>query len=110
MDGFVVVAQTVADGEHWLVIETAATRSWCPDCGVAGVGNGRRRVKVRDLPIAGVATVLVWSKRTFRCPEALCRAWVVVRDVATDRWSGVVDRAGSSRDLPACRRRLGQRC
>ena len=25
MDGFVVVAQTVADGEHWLLIETAAT-------------------------------------------------------------------------------------
>jgi transposase len=72
MDGFVVVAQTVADGEHWLLIETTATRSWCPDCGVAGVGNGRRRVKVRDLPIAGVATVLVWSKRTFRCREQLC--------------------------------------
>ena len=72
MDGFVVVAQTVADGEHWLLIETAATRSWCPDCGVAGVGNGHRRVKVRDLPFAGILTVLVWSKRTFRCPEALC--------------------------------------
>ena len=72
MDGFVVVAQTVADGEHWLLIETTAPRSWCPDCGAVGVGNGRRRVKIRDLPIAGVATVLVWAKRTFRCREQLC--------------------------------------
>ena len=36
------------------------------------VGNGRRRVVVRDLPIAGVPTVLVWDKRTFRCREQLC--------------------------------------
>jgi hypothetical protein len=33
MDGFVVVAQTVADGEHRLLIETATARSWCPDSG-----------------------------------------------------------------------------
>lgn len=70
--GFVVRAQTTDDGEHWLLVETTRTRSGCPSCGVLGVGNGRRHVKVRDLPIAGAPTVLVWAKRTFRCPEELC--------------------------------------
>lgn len=72
MHGFVVTAQTVRDGEHWLAIETTTTRLACPDCGVIGIGNGRRRVIVRDLPIAGTPTVLVWAKRTGRCREPLC--------------------------------------
>ena len=72
MHGFVVTAQTVRDGEVWLAIETTTTRLACPTCGVFGIGNGRRRVLVRDLPIAGRATVLVWAKRTGRCREPLC--------------------------------------
>jgi len=72
MDGFIVKSQVVHDGEHWLLVESTMTRAWCPDCGVAAVGNGRRRVVVRDLPIAGVPTVIVWAKRTWRCREALC--------------------------------------
>ena len=72
MHGFVVTAQTVRDGEVWLAIETTTTRLACPSCGVFGIGNGRRRVLVRDLPIAGRPTVLVWSKRTGRCRERLC--------------------------------------
>ncbi|MGE3689301.1 MAG: transposase family protein, partial [Acidimicrobiia bacterium] len=40
-------------------METTRTRAGCPACGVVGVGNGRRRVKVRDLSIAGTPTVLV---------------------------------------------------
>jgi transposase len=39
---------------------------------VRAVGNGRRRVMVRDLPIAGTPTVIVWTKRTWRCREELC--------------------------------------
>ncbi len=72
MDGFVVTAQAVRDGEVWLAIETTTARLACPDCGVIGIGNGRRRVLVRDLPIAGRPTVLVWAKRTGRCREPLC--------------------------------------
>ncbi len=55
-------------------METVATRAGCPQCGVFGVGIGRRRVipLVRDLPIAGVPVVLVWAKRTWRCCEAEC--------------------------------------
>lgn len=72
LDGFVVTAQTMREGEHWLLVETTMTRSWCPECGVRAVGNGRRRVVVRDLPIAGVPTVIVWAKRTWRCREEWC--------------------------------------
>ena len=72
MHDFVVTGQVERDGEVWLTIETTTTRLACPDCGVIGIGNGRRRVLVRDLPIAGRATVLVWAKRTGRCREPLC--------------------------------------
>ncbi len=70
MDGFVVTAQTVRDGGECWAVETIMRRLACPDYGVIGVWNGRRRVRVRDLPIAGRPTVLVWSKRTGRCREA----------------------------------------
>lgn len=72
MPGFVVAAQTMRDDEWWLAVETTATRAACPTCGVFGVANGRRRVVVRDMPIAGVPVILVWSKRTWRCREELC--------------------------------------
>jgi transposase len=41
-------------------------------CGVRAVGHGRRRVKVRDLPITDRPVVLVWAKRLWRCPEPAC--------------------------------------
>ncbi|MEO5724283.1 MAG: ISL3 family transposase [Ilumatobacteraceae bacterium] len=72
LSGFAVRAQTMHDGEWWLAIETVASRAACRSCGVFGVGNGRRRVLVRDLPIAGTPVVLVWSKRTWRCCEPRC--------------------------------------
>ena len=70
--GFVVRAQTMHDGEWWLAVETTTMRAACPSCGVFGVGNGRRRVLVRDLPVAGTPVIVVWSKRTWRCREDLC--------------------------------------
>jgi transposase len=75
LDGFVVRAQVLdeATGEWWLAVETTETRGWCPGCGVQAVGHGRRRVKVRDLPIADRAVVLVWAKRLWRCPEPACQ-------------------------------------
>ena len=61
LDGFVVLAQLLDEdtGEWWLAVETTEDRAWCPTCGVRAVGNGRRNVTVRDLPIAGMATVIV---------------------------------------------------
>ena len=72
LPGFVVRAQTMHEGEWMLAVETTRSRSACPSCGVFGVGNGRRRVLVRDLAIAGTPVILVWSKRTWRCCEELC--------------------------------------
>jgi transposase len=72
VDGFAVTAHVHRDGELWLAVETTADRAWCPDCGVRATGNGRRRVLIRDLPIAGVPTVLVWAKRIWRCREQVC--------------------------------------
>ncbi len=78
MAGFVVRAHMVEDGEWWLLIETTVDVVGCPSCGVRAEGHGRRRVQVRDLPIAGRPVRLVWSKRTWRCRERLC---------ATKTWS-----------------------
>jgi transposase len=72
MSGFVVGAQLEVDGELWLNLETSADVVGCAACGTRAVGHGRRRVKVRDLPIAGRPVVLVWAKRIWRCPEADC--------------------------------------
>jgi transposase len=74
LNGFVVVAQLLEaeSGEWWLAVETTENRAWCPSCGVRAVGHGRRRVKVRDLPIADRAVVLVWAKRLWRCVEPAC--------------------------------------
>ena len=76
LDGFVVRAQLLdeASGEWWLAVETTEDRAWCAACGVRAVGHGRRRVKVRDLPMADRPVVLVWAKRLWRCPEPACAA------------------------------------
>jgi transposase len=77
MPELVVRAQVLCDGEWWLAVETQPGPRWCPGCGVRAVGHGRSRTTVRDLPIAGVATVLVFARRRLRCGEPLCevRTW-----------------------------------
>jgi transposase len=74
LDEFVVTAQVLdaASGEWWLAVETIEGRAWCPACGVRAVGHGRRRVAVRDLPLADRPVVLVWDRRLWRCPEPDC--------------------------------------
>ena len=58
LGGFVMKAQVERDGEQWLLVETTAAEASCDGCGVRAVGNGRRRAMVRDLPMAGRATVI----------------------------------------------------
>jgi transposase len=70
--GMRVVAQCVVDGEWHLEIETTVDVVGCGECGTRAVGHGRRRVKIRDLPISGRPVVLVWAKRMWRCPEVDC--------------------------------------
>ena len=72
LDGFVVLAQGEEAGEWWLEVETVAARVGCWGCGTGAVGHGRRRVQVRDLPMAGAPVRLIWRKRLWRCPEPDC--------------------------------------
>ena len=89
LDGFVVSAVLLDDtsGEWWLAVETAEDRAWCEECGVRAVGHGRRRVVVRDLPLADRPVVLVWDKRLWRCPESACPTctWSEESDAITSR-------------------------
>jgi hypothetical protein len=53
LDGFEVLAAQVVAGEWQLEIQTTATVVGCQGCGVRAELHGRRRVRVRDLPIVG---------------------------------------------------------
>ena len=77
LDGFVVLAAAELVGEVELLVETPETVTGCPRCGVVAEPHGRRPVSVRDVPIAGRPTVLVWSKRLWRYVEPACgqRTW-----------------------------------
>ena len=66
MPELVVGAQLFRDGEWWLNVETPASAVWCHGCGCRAVGHGRTRTQVRDLPIAGAPTVLVFARRRWR--------------------------------------------
>lgn len=74
LGGLVVLAAIEHDGEVWLEVETTAVVMACPSCGMRATGNGRRRVKVRDLAVSGRPCVVVWRKRTWVCNDADCEA------------------------------------
>ena len=80
MPGFEVGAQLEVGGEWWLAVQTTAGMVGCAECGTRAVGHGRRRVRARDLPVAGRPVVLCWAKRIWRCPDADCavRTWTEV--------------------------------
>jgi transposase len=73
----------------WLQVETTADVVGCAGCGTRAVGHGRRRVKVRDLPMAGRPVVLVWAKRLWRCPDSDCEVstWSETSDAIAPRAS-----------------------
>ena len=72
LSDFVVVSAGVVGGEVELLIETTATVTGCPRGGVVARPHGRRPVLVCDLPICGRPTLLVWSKRLWRCMQPQC--------------------------------------
>jgi transposase len=82
MPEFVVGAQLEVGRELWLLVETTVEVAGCEVCGTRAVGHGRRRLKVRDLPMADRPVVLVWAKRLWRCPDPDC---------AVVTWSEEVD-------------------
>jgi len=89
MPEFVVGVQELIDGEWWLYVETRVDVVGCAACGTRAVGHGRSRTAVRDLPVAGRPTVLVWCKRRWRCPDPDCevRTWLETIDAVAPRAS-----------------------
>jgi transposase len=64
------VLGVLVDSPSELVVEVAATRGWsrCPHCGfTTRAVHDRRARKVRDLPVGGRRTTLVWQRRRFWC-------------------------------------------
>ena len=64
------VLAVLVDTPTRLEVEVASTRSWsrCPFCGFkTRTVHDRRRRKIRDLPVSGRRTTLVWIRRRFSC-------------------------------------------
>jgi transposase len=73
LDGFVVKAVRERGDELDLEVELVAAGGCCPGCGRGSCEvKERPLVRVRDLPIAGRRTFLVWRKRRFRCRVCGC--------------------------------------
>jgi transposase len=104
LDGFEVLAAQVAAGEWQLEVQTTATVVGCQGCGVRAELHGRRRVRVRELPIGGRPVVLWWRKRIWRCREPACgvRTWTE-RVAAVDPRAVLTERARAE-----ARRRVGK--
>jgi transposase len=68
LEGF-EVRRVLEDGDRLdLEVELVARAGCCPRCGRASLDvKDRPRVRVRDLPLAGRVTHLVWRKRRYSC-------------------------------------------
>jgi hypothetical protein len=77
LDGLIVGAHELIDGEWWLLVETTADVVGCPSCGARAIGHGRRLVHMRDVPISGRPTRLLFRERLWCCadPECEMRTW-----------------------------------
>jgi transposase len=77
LEGFRLVAVDEHDGELELAVETTNDMVGCPRCGAVAWAHGRRPVRVRDLPVGGRPTTLIWIKRLWRCRYQRCvtRTW-----------------------------------
>jgi hypothetical protein len=85
LPGFVVGVQVDVGGEWWRHVETTSALVGCSSCGTRAVAHGRRRVKGRDLAIAGRPVVSVRSKRIWRCPDCDTRTWTETSDTIRPR-------------------------
>ena len=59
-------------GEAVIVIETAADREGCRDCGTVARSKDRHDVTLVDLPLFGRRARTVWRKRRWFCPDPDC--------------------------------------
>jgi transposase len=110
MPGFVAGVQELVDGEWVIYVETDKASTGCPACGVVATAHGRRRVVVRDLPVAGRPVVLLWAKRIWRCGDPDCekKTWtetseaISARAVLTERARAeICRRVGAEEDSVA---------
>jgi transposase len=70
LDGLVVTGVQRAGEQLDLQVELLARAVGCPHCGGGEVRvKERPLVRVRDLPVAGRVTSLVWRKRRYRCSD-----------------------------------------
>ena len=68
LERLTVKAVVERGGDLDLEVELVAAGGCCPGCGRGSCEvKERPLVRVRDLPIAGRRTFLVWRKRRFRC-------------------------------------------
>ena len=66
LDGFAVTRVDEVGEQLDLQVELLTAAAFCPHCGGVEVGiKERPRVRLRDLPIAGRVTHLVWRKRRY---------------------------------------------
>lgn len=72
LEDFRLVAVDEYDGELELAVETMTELVGCPGCAAVATAHGRRPVRVRDLPVGGRATTLIWIKRLWRCRHERC--------------------------------------
>ncbi len=66
----ICVLAVVVDTADRLIVEVVSTRRWsrCLYCGFrCWTVHDRRRRKIRDLPVSGRPTTLVWLRRRFVC-------------------------------------------
>jgi transposase len=68
LEGFEVKGVIERGDRLDLEVELVARAGCCPRCGRGSIEVKERPVvRVRDLPIAGRVTQLVWRKRRYRC-------------------------------------------
>jgi hypothetical protein len=101
MPEFVVGAQLAVGGELWLMVETTSEVVGCEGVWHAGGGHARRRLTVRDLPLADRPGGAGVGRAPVALPGCGVRGGHVVRGGRRHRAAGGADRAGPSRDLPS---------
>ena len=85
LDGFRLVAVDEHDGELELAVETTNDMVGCPGCGAVATAHGRRPVRVRDLPVGGRPTTLIWIKRLGAAATSAARCARGRRPASTSR-------------------------
>ena len=87
LDGFCVLEVTETAAEVVIRVETAGGLIGFPGCGSVAVVHDRMVVELRDLPVFGRPTRLVWHKRRYRCREPLCeiRTWTETAAAVSSR-------------------------